>query len=83
MAAILTSFESTKLDNLILACDSAILIIDSNYLGVAVTIFLDDPIFLISKYSLTNDYSAYIFKLGLQYSLEYVIYFVKNSYDTI
>lgn len=41
------SFFSTKSLSLILATASASLIIDSNYLGVAVIVFLELPIFLI------------------------------------
>lgn len=46
-----TSLFSTVSDSLILAIDSAILIIDSNYLGVAVIVFLELPILLILVYS--------------------------------
>ena len=38
-----TSYFSTNYDNLIFAKDSAILIIDSNYLGVAVTVLVTFP----------------------------------------
>jgi hypothetical protein len=49
-----TSFFSTVSDSLIFAKASEILIIDSNYLGVAVIVFLEIPIFRILAYSWTR-----------------------------
>lgn len=49
-----TSLDSTIGDNLILARASESLIIDSNYLGVAVIVFLEFPILLIFVYSVTK-----------------------------
>ena len=46
-----TSLFSIVSLSLIFAIDSAILIIDSNYLGVAVIVFLEFPIDLILVYS--------------------------------
>lgn len=46
-----TSFLSTKSDSLIFANDSEILIMDSNYLGVAVTVLVVLPKLLILTYS--------------------------------
>jgi hypothetical protein len=49
-----TSCFSTVSLNLIFAKASAILIIDSSYLGVAVIVFLEFPRLLILVYSYTN-----------------------------
>ena len=49
-SAKMTSFLVTFLESLILALASANLIILSSYLGVAVIIFLEDPIYLMFKY---------------------------------
>ena len=74
-----TSCFSTNYDNLILARDSAILIIDSNYLGVAVTVLVTLPWLLSFMYSYkrSSEISSFIF--GLIFFLAYEIYDAKNS----
>lgn len=49
-----TSLRSTVADRRILAIASAILIMDSSYLGVAVMVFLELPMFLNLQYCSTR-----------------------------
>ena len=60
-----TSCFSTNNDSLIFAKDSAILIIDSNYLGVAVTVLVTLPWLLsfIYSYRRSSEISSFIFGL--------------------